>query len=382
MVLLFNVYLTNSPANASLNLERGTLPYHSKVDVTKYSLASLAVAYKWTRAIINVEFADEYKNQIEDFTKYVYETFKGIDLIFSTTRNTFQQGWIKTYDKINDEVILYLGNHDHIFLDSSTEYLEQLVEEVRTGNYINPTVPISHWPENIRWAKSGYIDLKESTPRRLNDNYKINPLHISYNTVCIDSLIILTKSLYKEWFLSESWKESFKLPRTEGVGELSLITIKQIYNKTLPFQTILTPYRELFRHFDGYMHQLINNNICPSLTIPKGFFESNIKIRCGYTDYLEGWININPKTNNYRAYSLDGIDYKLTPEDFPLIWKDKVAKLDINPYINEEEMIQYRLKDVLSMMYSDVRYNAYLDPEVEEKVLNQYLKTYKQYQLK
>jgi len=45
-------------------------------------------------------------------------------------------------------------------------------------------------------------------------------------------------------------------------------------------------------------------------------------------------------------------------------------------------MIQYRLKDVLSMMYSDVRYNAYLDPEVEEKVLNQYLKTYKQYQLK
>ena len=202
---------------------------------------------------------------------------------------------------------------------------------------------MSHWPENIRWAKSGYIELNESKPAKLNSNYKVLDYALSYEGLCIDSLKYL------------------------GIP--------------LPQQTLIIPYKEQLRHFDGYLHQRIDNNTCPSLNIPEGFFESNIKIRYGYSDYMEGWININPKFDNYKAYSLDGIDYKITLEDLPLVWKDKVADLDINPYVNEEEMIQYRLKNVLSMMYSDGRYNAYLDSEVEQKVLNQYLKVYKQYQL-
>ena len=174
------------------------------------------------------------------------------------------------------------------------------------------------------------------------------------------------------------------LPRLDGVAGLypNLLAIRSYLNIPLPQQTIIIPYKEQLRHFDGYSHQRIDNNTCPSLTIPEGFFESNMKIRYGYTDYLEGWININPKFSNYRAYSLDGTDYKITLEDLPLVWKNKVAELDINPYIDDEEMIQYRLKDALSMVYSDTRYNSYIDAEVEQKVLNQYLKTHKQYQLK
>ena len=55
MVLLFNVFLTSSKANQFVIYDRGNLPSHSKIEITKYSLSSLAKAYSWKRVIINIE---------------------------------------------------------------------------------------------------------------------------------------------------------------------------------------------------------------------------------------------------------------------------------------------------------------------------------------
>ena len=382
MVLLFNVYITNTPGNPFSELSRGLLPSFSKLDITKYSLASLAVAYSWTRAIINVELDPKIYTEAQsiELKEFIEKEFKGIEVLFSNKRIKFQHEWKNLYEKINSDLILLLCNHDHIFIDSSKETLEEIVKQEHSRY---TTIVTSHWPENIRWAKSGYIQLNESQPRKLNSNYKVLDCSLSYDGICIDSLNIITKQLYYNWFFTGEWG-NVSLPRLDGVAGLypNLLAIRSYLNIPLPQQTIIIPYKEQLRHFDGYSHQRIDNNTCPSLTIPEGFFESNMKIRYGYTDYLEGWININPKFSNYRAYSLDGTDYKITLEDLPLVWKNKVAELDINPYIDDEEMIQYRLKDALSMVYSDMRYNSYIDAEVEQKVLNQYLKTHKQYQLK
>ena len=381
MVLLFNVHLTDTSGNPYSGLSRGLLPSYSKLDTTKYSLASLAIAYSWTRAIINVELDPKMYTEAQsiELKEFVEKEFKDVEVLFSSKRVKFQQEWKDLYEKINSDLILLVCNHDHIFIDSSRETLEEVVKQEHSKY---TTIVMSHWPENIRWAKSGYIELNESKPAKLNSNYKVLDYALSYEGLCIDSLNIVTKQLYYDWFFTGEWGE-IGLPRVDGITGLypDLLTIRKYLGIPLPQQTLIIPYKEQLRHFDGYLHQRIDNNTCPSLNIPEGFFESNIKIRYGYSDYMEGWININPKFDNYKAYSLDGIDYKITLEDLPLVWKDKVADLDINPYVNEEEMIQYRLKNVLSMMYSDVRYNAYLDSEVEQKVLNQYLKVYKQYQL-
>ena len=381
MVLLFNVFLTPSPANSNLNLERGNLSQFSKVDVTKYSLASLAVACKWKRVILNIELADDYKDQEDDLKTYALGLFADTDVQYSTKRNTTQQDWINTYAQINDEIILYLGNHDHIFLDSSTDTLQELAHSVRTHKAAYPTAVISHWPENIRWGKSGYIELNENFPRQLNKEYSVKSYGVEYSGTCIDSLIILNKDLYKEWFLEGKWADGVTLPRTEGIGMHTLGTIKKALGSSLPIQTIIIPYKELFRHFDGYMHQNISNNVCPSLDIPPGFFSSDMKIRYGYDDRKEGWVNINPKWESYYAYDASGIDYMITPEDIPLVWKSRIAVIDINPSTSEEQDIQHRLLKVLTMMYSDERYNPYIEAEVQEKVLNKYITTYTNYQL-
>jgi hypothetical protein len=381
MVLIFNVYLTDSSGNPYSGITRGILPSYNKLDITKYSLASLAVAYSWTKAIINVELdAKLYSEQDrEELRAFVEKEFSGIELLYSNKRAVYQQEWKNLYKEINADLILLLCNHDHIFLDSSRECLENIVNQ-EYDKYT--TIVMSHWPENIRWAKSGYIELSEVTPRQLNKDYSILDYGLTYKGICIDSLNIITRDLYYDWFFTGEWTE-VPLPRVDGISGLypSIIDIRKHLNIPLPEQTVVIPFKEQMRHFDGYMHQRIDNNVCPSLIIPEDFFKSNIKIRYGHEDRKEGWVNLNPKAENYRAADLNGVEDKITLEDLPLMWQNRVAEVDNSPYIIEEEAIQYRLKAVLEQIYSDIRYNPYIESKVEERILNEYLKAYKNYKI-
>lgn len=381
MVLLFNVYITPSKGNQFVVYDRGNLKSSSKLDITKYALSSLAVAYPWSKAIINIELDSNHYTQkdSDNIYNFIIKEFENIEVIFSTKRCELQKEWQKLYEKINSDLIFYLGNHDHIFIDSNNLYLKNLVETAK--NIKNSTITTSHFPETIRWAKSGYIELNEFTPRKLNSNYKINDNYLSYKGICIDSLNIITKDLYYNWFFEGNWGDKIKLPRTDGIGGIDLNKIKNHLGITLPQQNIIIPYKEQLRHFDGYMHQRIGNDICPSIAIPDGFFEGKIKIRYGYDDYKEGWVNINPKNPHYYASNKTGTDYKITLDDIPLFWKHKIVEIDSNPKINEEEMIQYKLQSILKMVYSDQRYNLYIDDETQQKVLNTYLLTHKQYRI-
>jgi hypothetical protein len=384
MILLYNVYLTDTPGNSNVFLDRGLLPIYSKLDIAKYSLCSLASAYEWTKVIINIEldpniFSEE---EISSLPKFINDTFKNIEVLFSPIRVKYQKDWKNIYKEIDSDFILLLCNHDHIFLDSNNNCLKNIIVEAKKQHSKYVTIAMSHWPENIRWAKSGYIQLDANNPTKYNKNYKINNYGLSYEGISLDSLNIISKELYYEWFFIGDWP-NIELVRIDGVAQKypDLIQIKDCVGKTIPEQLIIIPYKEQMRHFDGYMHQRIDNNTCPSLNIPDGFFESKIKIRYGYDDYKDGWVNINPKKDNYRAYSLDGTDDKITLEDIPLFWKDRVSEIDINQKINDEEMIQYRLQSVLKTIYSDTRYSNYIDNETQINVLNSYLRTYKQYEL-
>jgi hypothetical protein len=90
------------------------------------------------------------------------------------------------------------------------------------------------------------------------------------------------------------------------------------------------------------------------------------------------WIQVNANAQdvahwNY-AYDKTGTDYKFTLEDLPLVWKNRISIIDSNPDIDEEEILQYRLKSILEMIYTSEYY--IVDKEVEEKILNKYLKQF------
>lgn len=399
MVLLFNVFITDKSSTGGqweslgVSYDRGNLSKPNKLDILKYSLASYAVAYPWKRAIINIQLDEPYnseENQIE-LKNFIYNEFKNIDLIFSNQRNLSQQDWINTYNLLNDDIIFYQCNHDHIFIDSSTQYLEELVN-LKHDYKENLTILTSHFPEAIRTAKPGYIDHNEFSSSNLNLTYQLKDNHAYHESKVLDSLIIITKEIYHNWFLEGDWsliqvpKELFpsgqiELTRTEGTGLIGIGGIKDILKSSFIKQKIVIPYKELFRHFDGYWHQKISNNQCPAIDIPPGFFSSNIKIRYGYNDYKEGWVNINPKNEFYYAYDKNGTDYKFTLENLPLIWKNRISIIDSNPNIDEEELTQYYLKSVLEMIYTHPKYDQYLEDELKNNILNKYLESYPQYKL-
>jgi len=415
MVLLFNCFITNKSSTGGhwerlraqgeigVTQDRGNLRTENKVDIAKYTLSSLSKFYPWKRAIIKIELDKDYYSEENEknLEKFIREEFKGIDLIYSNKRNLIQQDWIDTYHLINDDLVHYCCNHDHVALNNSTKYIQQLIENVKINNkneYI--TIAYSNWPEFTRSAKSGYIDHYEYIPKKLNEKYKLEKDYFSYEGYCYDSIHIISKKLYEDWFLKHKWDDSInlfppntfksghlELPRIDGVGIIDLGFIRnQIFKDPTPIQKIIIPYKELARHFDGHFYQGITNNQVPALDIPLGFFENNIKIRYGYDDYKEGWTNINPKNPYYYAYNKLGTDYKFTLEELPLFWKNKISEIDSNPDIDKKEIIQYRLKSILEMIYTDAhiyptKYHPYIDKELETNILNEYLKNYPEYQI-
>lgn len=415
MVLLFNCFITNKSstgghwenmrANGVIGVtqDRGNLKTENKIDIAKYTLASLAKFYPWKRAIIKIQLDEDYysKENENDLENFIKKEFEGIDLYYSNKRNLIQQDWIDTYSLINDDLIHYCCNHDHVALNDSIEYVYELVESIKQNHkdkYI--TITYSNWSEFIRTSKCGYIDHYDCYPTKFNLDYKLEDNYFSHEGYCYDSMHIISKNLYEDWFLKHEWDsiihlfkpDTFKsnhieLPRTDGVGIIDLGAIRrQIFQDPTHIQKIITPYKELARHFDGHFYQGITNNQVPSLDIPEGFFNKNIKIRYGYSNRKEGWVNINPKNEHYYAHDKSGTDYKFTLKEIPLFWKNRISELDINPNINEEEMVQYRLKSILDMIYTDAhvysyKYHPYIEKELENKILNEYLKLYPEYQI-
>jgi len=380
MILLFNVFITNTGAHNNLLHNRGHLKQFSSLDITKYSISSLSKLHNWKRVIMNIELDLNFytEDDSKKLKEFIEKEFAGIDIIFNKFRITLQEEWLDIYNSIDEDLIFYLGNHDHIFLDSQSNYFNSLLNEVSKFTY--GTLITSHFPENIRWAKCGYIDLNEEVPKESNIKYGIENNYLTYSGISIDSLNVLTKELFHDWFSIGDWGDT-KIYRSDGVtalGGVSILTIRNHINIPLPEQKMIIPFKEQFRHFDGYNHQKVSNEVCPSLSIPSGFFEDKIKIRFGYDDYKQGWVNLNPMLS-YRAFDKTGIDEKFLVSDIPLFWKDKIIDIDENPDISEEEMVQHRLYSILQMIYSDERYNHYIDKTLEQKIMKAYVSNYKKY---
>ena len=354
MILFCNTFITEAKPFGKGNVVRDNLKSFNNFDIFKYSLASLAIAYDWSKVILKISLDDCYKHRKDELEQFIKDNFSQFNLVLEWQRSEYQNDWKRDYELLDNNLIWFYCNHDHIFFDSSKDYLAELVDEMKDKELCS--LQFSHFPENIRASKK-------------SPKYTIHSNYISFESINFDSIQIITKELYRRWWFEGDFNH-IKLARPDFFG----IGLAEI--KPMPMHKVIVPLKELCRHFDGYQHvqPIINNNQCPAIDIPVGFFENDIKIRYGYSDYKEGWTNINPKNNNYYAYDTTGTDYKFTLNDLPLIWKDKISVIDSNLNINEEEMVQYRLKAIFDMMYTSPYY--VIDKEVEEKVFNNYLKNF------
>jgi len=157
MILFCNTFITEQSAKNNWNYQkqipRKNLKSFSNFDTFKYSLASLAVAYDWSKVILKISLDDCYKDRQDELEIFIKEEFKNFNLILEWQRNEYQNDWKKDYKLLDDNLIWYYCNHDHIFFDSSKDYLDELVNEMKDEELCS--LGFSHFPESIRNAKLG-----------------------------------------------------------------------------------------------------------------------------------------------------------------------------------------------------------------------------------
>ena len=129
-IAFYNTYITDSPANIDVatTFDRGNTENYNSIDVTKYSLSSLAKCHNWSKVIINLELDYEIFSE-EDWSSlksHIKSEFK-VDVILSNKRIVKQNDWMNIYEQFDDDLIFYLGNNDHIWIDSNTECLNKLI---------------------------------------------------------------------------------------------------------------------------------------------------------------------------------------------------------------------------------------------------------------
>lgn len=359
MILLCNTFITETrPIIGKGFVFRENLKSFNNFDIFKYSLASLAAAYPWTKVLLNIELDPIYLERKNELEEFIYNEFGHNHIFIKWKRNEYQEDWKKQYEELDNDLIWFYCNHDHIFIDSSQDYLKSLVEEMRKEKMCS--LAFSHWPECIRTAKAG------GTAKPFNpDTYKIYENYISVENQSIDSIQIITKDLYRAWWFEGDFNH-IKLPRPDYFG-IGLPEIKPVSNHKQ-----IIPLKEICRHFDGYQHctPAILNDQCPAIEIPEGFFESDIKIEYGFNKVSKGWTSFNPLLN-YKAVDPDGTDYKWTLDDIPLFWKKRIKQVVTSPNIDQDIMMNQRMEAVMKMVYTHPSF--VVDLEVIEKIYKLYL---------
>lgn len=351
MILYFDSYITDIPLyknfvapNDPLRSSCTNYAMPKKVDIAKYTLASYAL-YNWSHVLIRYEL--DNSGEYPSFDDYVLKLFPKAIIIHerSDSQADFRKS-LEILDGFNDEWIFYSANNDHPIMANDISTLDKLVKKANSfrDRYKFISIVYSHFSEfanlpkkntpfNSSYGKDSEIieesNLATVIVRRNGDN---------------SSVFIVNKNLFRHWFDSMDLGND-RIIRSEDIRKY-FITHNQL---------MVIPKRELCAHFDGYAHTIgsrteILPDQVPPLFIPPGFFENKVKIKYGYDDYREGWVNINPAAKEYSFQdNKHGSDLMWILDDIPLFWKDHIAEIDANPLRNDKH-----LKKMRDKKYQDV----------------------------
>ena len=296
--------------------------WQKKIDVVKYTLSSYA-EITWDKVVIRFECEDiEETDKFKTYCTKLFPSAK-IETIRSATAMQYQEA-LKSLNLDNDSWIFFSPNNDHPYLanpDKLKKYIS-IIEKIK-NKYPNNNISFlySHYTESL-------LDNRMSDPQWGYHSYKFKQILfenedifvIKSNLAPLDSIQIFQLGYLLEIF--STTKNKGRVVRLEDTEFCSSQNHSLIQ---------ICPKIELCRHYDGYTHLM---NFVPPLFIPPGFFENNIRIRYGFNDRVEGWVNINPSS----SFLTSTTDLPILLEDIPFFWKKRISEININKnfYINND----------------------------------------------
>lgn len=332
MILFINVRITETRLSEYVYERAPWMHRDNRLDIFKYTLASYS-AFKplLSKVIMYIQLDPEYQDRKAELEKYIYGLFP--DAVVKWERNFYARDWLRNYEldiaDHNDDIIWSCGNEDHPFIDYNLDVLSSGIDLLCKDQNPFSAAMYSHWHEAINIQASKNATLTEC------GNWVVSVWDES------SSIQIIKKSRFYDYFTSQDWGDS-PLFRTDNLMELG-------YKQPAPFYS---PTREIVRHYDAYSHVSCPGDRGYPLVIPPGFFENELKIRYGYNDRKEGWVNINPSLPHYNVLE-SGTDLKVTLDTLPMFWHP--VEVDINPEVNHSELNRARNADYFRQSHSPMK---------------------------
>jgi hypothetical protein len=345
MILYFDNLITNIPLAPGIYTDLdeirdscGSYSTKDKYDITLYTLASYA-EIDWDGVVIVYEFEKDMAHKRGEFEAFVKKLWPRAHIFYgrSDSQKKFQDK-MSFINKLNGDLVFYAGNNDHPFISPDKSTFEACVKEAekmcKKHKYVS--VLYSHFLEGYRLGnKEGpYWKHMVLRPKIIKETDKYFTL--SLKEAWGHSIQIFNKNLLNHFIFSENLGDG-TFRRIESLWKHEKMKTKRVN------QIMIVPKNPICEHFDGYSHTKnaefpISTDYFPPLFIPQGFFQGKIKIRYGYSDYKEGWVNINPLGNKYRFQSKNGTDMKISIGMIPLFWKERISKIDINKNIDKRAL--------------------------------------------
>ena len=337
MILFLNVFITNS--SQGLKYDRGFLGQATdRLAVFKYSLASFAVI-PWSKVVIYYDLASKDQAERESLEAYILALFKNPEIHrFQNERQDQWQTAVRRLDEVDDDLVWFCCNDDHIFVDYETDLLLRVETACREQLQSSPFLSFvpTHWPEDLathRAAKAETADYFTASGQVTN------------------SMQVVNKGLLRYWWFEHDYGGAW-MPRTDTGTLLHAADgqaprrVSVVAPEAYP---ALVPFRELVRHFDGYSHASVDIDACPPLAIPEGFFEDAIRIAYGAELPAPGWVLVNPLKSHHRVVDRCGADLKCVLEDLPLFWRSRTAEIEVAQALPESDLLRRRNEAVVDL---------------------------------
>lgn len=336
MIVFYNVKITDIkmtwPYAGTVYDRADWFPVSNRFDIFKYCLASRAVMSPLVdKYIFYIDLA-EFSTRQQEMEEYMLGIFPQDKLEIHWHRIERTRDWRNLCEQFidDDQLIWYEGNDDHIFIDSNIDMIESAINRLMLDPDPDAVVYYSHWPEQMRMSLLHQGELTADGD------------FIRFQWDTVDSLLLMKASRFKRyWFETDCGEDN--IYRSDSLGWQYGLKISS---------TVYSPTRELIRHYDGYSHVgKLLATIAPPLYVPTGFFEKDMKVRIGYPQRLDGWINLYSAAE--RLYSIDpnGAEARWCVEDIPLFWKNHISELDININQNIHLLKQARDAAFLAMTH-------------------------------
>lgn len=307
----------------------------SKIDIFRYSLASYA-CLNWSKVIVRVTGDD--RSAIEALVPYIEALFSTAEV--SLTRSDTGSKYSQALDIVDDgdSWVFFSPNNDHPFIHHDTKIFEPLLKAAESAElkYELPvSILFSHFTEAINSIKPnsflyGYT----------GDFCEILCEDEASYTVKYDHLSLLSLQIFRRSHLKKMMDAAGdrRVIRTECLGQ---------YNDYQVPTVVIIPKEECCRHYDAYMHtsfvvkDFISASRVPPLFIPDGFFEGKIKIRYGFDQYDQSYVNINPGKEKYIFDSPEGTDLAIPLGKIPAFWEKRIVQVQKNPQFQDDQGTRY-----------------------------------------